>query len=117
MEETVYVQYTGSWAAPVRFSINGHEYFFCADDEHRIQEIPIGDAERLVEMEHFGYAKVELQEREAATKDETPRPSIGEIYDMCDDAGVKPGDLRIEGEHPTLPAVEAAIEAAKEAAE
>ena len=117
MDETVVVVYTGNWSAPVRFVINGHEYFFCADDEHRMQRVPIADAERLVELEGFGYAKlVEPETAPESSSEEVSYPMIGEIYAMCDAAGVKPGDLRIHGEHPTLAEVQTAIAGAQSAA-
>jgi hypothetical protein len=64
----------------------------------------------------IGYPHPEIiRDGEKAEKGEPKTLAIAEIYAMCDKAGVDPGDLKLDGEHPTLAEVKAAIKAAKKA--
>ncbi len=65
----------------------------------------------IARYKKLGYVEVKTEVEEPAVVPE--RPSIEQIYALCDKAGVNPEDLRIEGEHPTLAEVKAAIKAAK----
>ena len=63
----------------------------------------------------LGYQKVEEEPVVETGSDNPESISIEQIYALCEKAGVKPDDLKLSGEHPTLAEVKAAIKAAKKA--
>lgn len=70
-------------------------------------------------LKRAGYTDPPVAEVVEPEKQESNPPATGptieEIYAMCEEAGVKPEDLKINGENPTLAQVKAAITKAKKA--
>jgi len=82
------------------------------------------DAQSPIEIDRLkkaGYVEPEeipvpeTKEPEKVEGEPSTNPTIEQIYAMCDEAGVKPEDLKINGENPTLTQVKAAITKAKKA--
>jgi len=71
----------------------------------------------IAELKRAGYVEVkepvEMPDQDENDADDTV--SINDIYAMCDEAGVNPEDLKINGKNPTLAQVKAAIKKAKKA--
>lgn len=63
-----------------------------------------------------GYKKVEEPTEEVGSG-QPESISIAQIYAFCEKANVKPEDLMLEDEHPTIAQVKAAIKSAKKAGE
>ena len=70
--------------------------------------------EREAEMyKKLGFVDEPAPKLSENTDEPGDQVSIGQIYALCDEAGVKPESLVMQGEHPTLDQVIAAIEVAK----
>jgi hypothetical protein len=80
--------------------------------EHRKGESPEASPHYGAQSEpEFRY-----DDEKYAEMTQQPGLSIAEIYKLCEEAGVMPDSLELQGEHPTLKQVRTAIKAAKKTA-
>lgn len=75
----------------------------------------VGEETMVIEDETEKALPAELEQQPA--KKPSDKPTIAEIYALCEEAGISPDDLELKGENPTLAAVKKAIKAAKAAKE
>jgi len=70
----------------------------------------------IARLKRLGYKEDKPPEKPKAPEAPAPaKVSLEKIYALCEEAGVKPDDLVIDVENPTLAQVKAAIKAAAKA--